>query len=404
MKFLTLLGILLFTVQLQAQDVKGYYLTDSGKRVEGYFDFADFFDTPSLKFKESKNDQFSKLPSNVAEYGFFEDNEKFEKHTIKVDISGNNSANKDPEWLTQTIFLNVLVRGDATLYSYIKDYKTSYFFSTTDKPGEVNQLVYKKYRLADESLTENMGFRQQLFNAVKCDGQYASDFKDIGYDKKQLSDFFKKYNECKGSKSVVYGPKKKSGFKYTVVAGIYNTKLDVPYANPDVSASSDVTYGIGAETSFAFSEETTEIFFRAEYEVLNVKLESSRDLGYNITTSIYDIKTQALNFYLGPRYNFIINDKNKISIDAAFGASIPFGDIKQSTIITPPTGPNYSGQATQYDLEPGFCLNLGIGYTFYNRYGLYLKYETARDFLDNVYSRYKTNVSRLGINLRYTFN
>jgi len=404
MRLLTLLLTLLFALQLQAQDVKGYYITDSGKKVDGYFKYADFFDTPALKFKESKNHEFSVLPQNVTEYGLIEDQLKFEKHSVKMDISGNNSFNKEPEWSDKTIFLNVLIEGNATLYSYTKEYKTTFFFTTIAKPNEVNQLIYKKYKVSEESVAENNSFRQQLYNGVKCDGQNVSDFTAVMYDKKQLSDVFKKYNECNGSKSEVYGPKKKSDFKYIIVAGVYNTSLDIPYATPEVDKANDITYGLGIEAAYTFPAETAEIFFRAEYELLKVKLESSRTLVYNTTTSIYDLDAQAVNIYIGPRYNFLLNDTSKISLDAAFGASIPFGDINQSTIITPPTGVKYGGETSHFSLEPGFCVNIGLGYTFYNKYGIYLKYETNRDFLDNTSSRYKTNVSRLGLNFRYTLN
>jgi len=404
MRLLTLFSSILFTLQLQAQDVKGYYITDSGKKVDGYFKYSDFFDTSSLKFKESKKDEFSVLPQNIIEYGLIEDQLKFERHLVKIDISGNDSFSKEPEWSDKTIFLNVLIEGIATLYSYTKDYKTTFFFSTAAKPGEVNQLVYKKYKISGESVAENNSFRQQLYNSVKCDGQNVSDFTAIMYDKKQFSEVFKKYNECNGSKSEIYGPKKKSDFKYTIVAGLYNASLEIPYALPEVGKANDIAYGLGIEASYVFPSETTEIFFRAEYELLKVKLKSSTNYVYNTTTSIYDLDTQVVNIYLGPRYNFLLNDSSKISLDAAFDASIPFGDITQSTIITTPTGVLYPGVPSHYNLEPGFCINFGVGYTFDNKYGIYFKCETNRDFLDNTSSHYKTNVSRLGLNLRYTLN
>ncbi|MDV6168457.1 hypothetical protein R1T16_08455 [Flavobacterium sp. DG1-102-2] len=403
MKFLTLLGILFFATHLYAQDVKGYYLTDSGKKVEGYFDFADFFDTPNLKFKASRSADFGKLPIDITEYGVDEDNLKFEKHTVKIDISGANSASKEPEWLTQTIFLNVLVEGNATLYSYIKDYKTSFFFNTEAKPNEVSQLVYKKYKLEDGTTIENTGFRQQLYNAVKCDGQYASDFTVIKYDKKELTDFFKKYNECKGSKSRLYGPKKKSNFKYTVFAGIHNINLGITYATPAVGDQSSTGYTFGGEAAFTFPSGGPGIFFRAEYETLTSDLKDAYDQGYNVLESNYKISGNALNFVFGPRYNFLLSERSSIAVDAGIDMSIPFADIKRTTVLYPiNNGTPYSGDHNEYDLETAFAINLGVGYTF-DHYGIAMRYVTGRDYLDDVFSAFKTKHSRLGVVVNYTF-
>jgi len=404
MRFLTLVILFSLSTRLQAQDVSGYYITTSGVKVEGYFKYADFFDTPALKFKTDKKSDYVVLPQDVVEYGLSEDKLKFEKHIVKIDISGSNSTTKEPEWSDKSLFLNVLIEGNANLYSYIKDYKPLFFFNTAAKPGEINQLVYKKYITSSETTAENNFFRQQLYNAVKCEGENVSDFATVVYDKNQLLGIFRKYNECNGSKSEVYGTKKKSDFKYTIVAGLYNTTMGIPYALPEVDQTNDITYGLGIEASYVFPSETTEIFFRAEYELLKVKLVSSTNYVYNTTTSIYDLNTQAFNIYVGPRYNFLLNDRSKISLDTAFGASIPFGDITQSTIITSPTGLQYPGVPSHYNLEPGFCINFGVGYTFNNKYGIYFKCETNRDFLDNTSSHYKTKVSRIGLNLRYTIN
>lgn len=404
MRFFTLIAVFLVTAQAFAQDAKGYYINSSGRRVEGLFAYGDYNDTPLVKFKELRNAQFTSLPADVVEYGIYEDKLKFEEHTVNIDISGSNSSVKEPTWQSQTIFLNVIVKGNASLYSYTKDYTTKYFFTTEGKPDGISQLVYKKYKQGEGVTAENVTYKQQLYNAVNCHNeQQVSDYQNIGYNKKQFADFFTAYNNCVGGKTEVFGPKKKSDFKYTAVVGLYNTTLGVPYAFPEVSDGSDFTYGVGIEAAYVFSSETVELVFRAELESLKVKLESSKDLGYNITTSIYDVDALAANIYIGPRYNFILNSENKIFVDAAFGASIPFGDITQSTLITPPSGPQYWGVSSKYDLEPGFSINFGVGYA-YKAFGIALKYETNRDFLDNTASSYKTKISRFGVNLRYTFN
>ena len=406
MRLLTLLSTLLFALQLQAQDVKGYYITDSGKKVDGYFKYADFFDTPALKFKESKNHEFSVLPQNVTEYGLIEDQLKFEKHSVKMDISGNNSFNKEPEWSDKTIFLNVLIEGNATLYSYAKEYKTTFFFTTIAKPNEVNQLIYKKYKVSEESVAENNSFRQQLYNAVKCDGQKVSDFTTIIYDKKQLSDVFKKYNECNGSKSEVYGPKKKSDFKYSLFAGLHNLNVGIDNASPAVDNQLKMNYSFGVEVAYTFPSGGPGLFFRVEYESLKSEIKDAYDQGYNVLESTYKIKGNSLNFIFGPRYNFHLADKHVLFLDAGLSLCLPIAaDIEKTTMIYPiNNGAPYSGDNNKFDLGTAFGINTGFGYVFNDKYSLTLRYVTKRDYLDDVSSTFKTNITRFGIVAGYSLD
>ncbi len=405
MKFFTFFATLFFVVQLNAQDIKGYYVTESGNKTEGFFKYGDFYDTPSLKFKQSKNDDYKSLSNDVVEYGTDEDNLKFEKHLVQIDISGNDSYEKDPELLTQTVFLNVLLEGNATLYSYTKDYKTTFFFNTKAKPEEVTQLIYKKYKISDTETRENAGFRQQLYNAVRCDKQYVSDFTGIMYDKKQLMDVFKKYNSCNGSKSVIYGPKKKSDFKYSVFAGVNNLNVGISYAFPSVDSQSTVNYNFGGEVAYVFRSGGPALFFRVEYELLTSDVVDSYDQGYNVLESTYKIKGSALNFVFGPRYNFFLSEKSSIVADAGFCFSQPFGDIKKTTMIYPVNdGTPYSGDHNEYNLRTAFGINLGVGYTFDKKYGIAFRYLTNRNYLEDTYSTFKTKISRVGVELKYTFN
>lgn len=390
--------------QLHAQDIKGYYIGASGQKVEGFFKYGDYNDTPSLKFKTSRDAEYTSLSNDVVEYGLDEDKLKFEKHTVDIDISGNDSYRKNPEWLTHTVFLNLIVDGDTKLYSYTKDYNTKFFFSTKNKPNEVSQLIYKKYKMPDGTIAENAMFRQQLYNAVRCDGQSISEYTTILYDKKQLTDVVKHYNECTGSKSEVYGPKKKSDFKYSVFAGVHSLNVGITNSTPPVDSQSSVTYSFGGEVAYTFPSEKVSFYLFAEYESLDSEVVDDYDQGYNVLTSTYKIKGSALNFVFGPRYNFLLNDNNKIFMDAGFYFSVPFGDVKRTTLITPTTGESYSGVHNEYDLDTAFGLNFGVGYTFQKKYSIAFRYVTGRDFLDDVYSNFKTKISRVGVVVSYTLN
>jgi hypothetical protein len=297
-----------------------------------------------------------------------------------------------------------VVEGEAILYSYTKEYNTKFFLKTKDTQ-EPEQLMFKKYQAADGAMTENNGFRQQLYNEVKCPGQTHKDFSDVLYDKKQLSDVVKNYNNCHDVKSKEYynGLKRESGFSYTIIAGIYNLKFGLKGAEVEMGAQDNIKFGFGAEAAYTFRSENISLFAGLEYELMSSKLENSYKQPFNTVHKKYEIVGSALNFYFGPRYNLIINPRNKVFFDLAPGISVPFGDISETTTVITDTGNSYAGNASQYELKPGFYCNLGVGYAFDEKYGIALRYQTRRDFLDDVYSSYKTDITRLGIILRYTF-
>lgn len=195
MKIFTFLSAMLFVISSYAQDVKGYYITASGQKTEGFFKEGDFNDTPTLRFKASKNDEYAILSADVVEYGF-DEGLKFVKRTVEMDISRNITLDKNPVLESRTMFLNVIVEGKATLYSYTKDYKVSYFFSVEGEQDVITQLINKKYILDNGNTVDYPGFRQQLYVKVKCEDQKVSDFALIMYDRKQLMNVFTNYNTC----------------------------------------------------------------------------------------------------------------------------------------------------------------------------------------------------------------
>lgn len=412
MKFFTLLTALFISMQVFAQDLKGYYITNSGKRVEGVFKSADFNDAASLQFKSSEQAEFKGLLlEDVKEYGVNDNEFRFVKHTVQIDISDLNkmSTQKGPEWKTETLFLSVVVQGDATLYSYtnLKDYKTKFFFSTKDKPEEISQLLYKKYQTL-EGIAENVNYKQQLFNAVKCDGQFVDSFMDIRYNKNALSDVFKNYNKCSGSQSVYYhnGFHKRKEVKYTAFVGLNSLNFGIKSGFPPVSGTeSNTEYSVGFEAAYVFPSEKVEFFVQAEYEIISAKNVDSYVQTFNTITSTYKLDGAALNIFFGPRYNFLLGEKNKIFIDAAFGMSFPVGlEITRQASIKTSADYVYDGDHDRYDAKTSFGANFSVGYVFNNKFGVSLRYETSRDMLDDAPSQYKTDITRLGLNLRYTIN
>jgi len=273
MRFFSVLSLLLLTMQSLAQDVKGYYITYDGNKVDGYFKQGDFNDLSSLEFKRSSKSGYIKMSADaIKEYGV--GNEfKFEKHFVQVDVSLSNTKDKNPQMKAETLFLSVVITGKTSLYSYTKDYNTKFFIKTKDK-AEPEQLIYKKYLLDNGAVGDNTTFRQQLYTLVNCKANSADYFANVVYYRKQLSDIVKEDNVCQGGVAEEFfnGTRKESEFHYSAFAGLYNQKFGLNNETPEVGENTKLTYSAGAEAMYTFPSEKASLFFRVEYESIQTPL------------------------------------------------------------------------------------------------------------------------------------
>jgi hypothetical protein len=406
MRFFSFMAVLFCAASSYAQDFKGYYVTESGKTVSGFFEDGDFNNYMLLKFKESDTAEAQNLPSDIVEYGINDLNLKYEKHVVKLDISKKRSRFKDPEWDKNTLFLNVIVSGNACLYSYTLDNDVKYFYKTNDKQREIEELINKKYYVSDVETAVNQAYRQQLYISVNCNNKKkVSEFVGIRYDKTELKDLFIEYNQCTGGESQIYIIKTGAGFKFTAFAGMNSTMFGVTDTERPADKGSDINYAFGAEVAYRFSAQISEIFFRAEYETLNASIDGRIDNIYNHIITTYDFSGSAVNTYYGYRYNFIMSPRNKLFMEGSVCLSFPSGDVKQNITIYPTSeGDPYPELSHNYSWRTIACVDFGIGYVFDKRYGISLRYTTKRDFLADISTYYKTEISRLGLNIRYTIN
>ncbi|KGO87562.1 hypothetical protein Q765_05335 [Flavobacterium rivuli WB 3.3-2 = DSM 21788] len=409
MKIVTWVTCFLFCIVSSAQDVKGYYVLNAKTRVEGYFKNTDFTDISTLEFKSSLFSDYKTIDiAQLTEYGMG-NNFKFKKLTIKYDKSDiyddRLSTVKDPEWVEVTAFLNIIAEGSAVLYSYVSPHGTKFFYSTRENENP-QQFIYKKYK-EDGQIAVNNNFRQQLFSNLNCGNLSISSFYDIEYTKNSLTSYIEKYNSCKGSKTALYSNNyhQKSNFKLTIFAGVYNTSFGIKNANPKIKNNSSVTYSLGAEAAVTVASGRADIFGRLEYENVSADASGTAYQGYNTLTHVYKINTGLVNLHLGPRYNLLINDNNKLFVDAAIVFNFPLKkSINRDSYTLTGTQYTYGGHDATYNLSTAISGNIGIGYVFGNKFGVDLRYKTNRNMFNGVSTGYTTHLSGLGLSIRYTVN
>ena len=410
MKIFALFAAFFFTLHAYSYDEKGYYITNSGERIEGFFEadeiYTNYHDLGAIGFKRAREDNYSHLsPDDIKEYGIGMQY-KFRKHTVLIDMSGTSAGDvngKNPKWEEKTVFLSIVLEGAATLYSYTANYNTKFFFSLAANPAQVDQLVYKKYMSANGTEAENTFFRQQLLNNITCEGQSADDFLNIRYEKADLVNVFKKYSECKNVDYTLYteGPVDKRGVRFTVFAGYYLLNFGIGNsATPTDKSGTD--FGFGAEAAYVVPSGKSEFFLRLEYEVMSGSTAEIVNTGFNNIANTYDLDAKVLDVYFGARYNLILNRRNKFFVDGALGLCFPSGSVVKTSVYTTDTNVTYPGETRIFELTPNFCGNVGIGYVMNDKYGISLRYETRRDFFDSTGTAYTTELSRIGVNLRYT--
>jgi hypothetical protein len=398
MKSITLLLTLFIAFYSYSQDQKGYYITTNGQRIEGFFNTTDFNDQRTLEFKDLSTAEYKALPTtNIAEYGI-EDQFKFQQHTLQVDksrsLGKNLSTKQKPEYEKQTLFLNVIVDGDASLYSATINQEVKYFYAIKSKNIAPTQLIYKKYSSTENLIMENNSYRQELFINLKCEGDNISSYNTITYTKEALKKVVENYNTCNGKSQVVYSNKggKEVKVKYTVFAGPSMSTLRLDSDNgSDKSFKAGVAFG--GELCIIMPSGKVAGFARLEYESVNNYVESG--INRNRIKETFTLKGSFISLIFGPR--FFITEK--LFADAGLGVKTGIGDFTRENFTYVDSQPQ-SARREELDLNAGLFLNLGVGYNLTNAIGIDLRYDFNRTVLSG---DTKVKTGRIGLNVRYTF-
>lgn len=414
MKKITLLFVL-FTAFSYAQETQnGYYIINSGQRVEGMFIEGDYLNPSSLKFKSSSDTDFQKLNlESITEYGVGKDY-KSVKHSVEIDATdathGQISTNKDATWQLQTIFLNVLLEGEATLYSYRSGKGTKYFYKVNGKQAEPQQLLYRVYMSTANTTAENNKFRQQLYNDVSCPTEKngMDKFLAIKYTSSDILPLFKDYNNCNNSKFTTYknNDGKRVTAYYSVLAGLYQSRFNIEGIDPEVDNATDIAFGVGAEVVIVLPSEKIGLFIKAEYEKLKSEVISTyiTPYGSSKTHNRYYVDASLFNFNVGPRYFYNINKQNKVFVDASLLLTFGMGDINHAVTVETPSQTFPEVFVQKLPFNSAIALNFGLGYTYNNKFSIEARFDSNRNFFNNALAGSKTISGRTGIVLKYTIN
>ena len=413
MLLIVLLNLLSIKSYSQINFESGYFIDESNQKIDCYIRNIDWKNNPTeFEYQLSQNGAIHKATiQTVKEFGI-SDVSKYIRARVKMDRScdkvDNLNNDRNPYFQEEQLFLKVLIEGEATLFLYVEGHLTRLFYQLND--SEINQLVYKRYLVDNQSnfhshhfskhIFQNNLFRQQLFLDLKCHGITSNDVSNIKYTTRDIKRFFVRYNECTHSSYINYERRQKKdlinisvrpGLHYSSLT-IHNSKFDS--YNTDFGNKTGLSFGIETEFILPYHKNKWGIILEPTLQYFNSeRTQEVNNVSGGILVS--EVNYKSIEFPVGIRHYFFFNDKSKIFINFSH-----VWDFTNNSLIefTRSDGSNLNSLGVRSRSNISF----GSGYKHKEIYSIEIRYQTNRNILGNYLfwdSDYKTFSVILGYSL-----
>ncbi|WP_297332982.1 hypothetical protein [Flavobacterium sp.] len=385
--------MLLFTVSIAAIATAqntyqpGYYITNSGNRIDCLILNIAWKNSPiEFQFKMSENEQPVTADIKTVKEFSVDNAYKFKRFTTKMERSASDVNKLDREaqaqWKEETIFLNVLVEGNATLYKYEDGNMIKYFFSTGNHET-AEQLLHKEY-VVNGVIMKNSTYKQQLYNLMKDKITSTNTFERLQYKKTPLVDLFVEYNGDANSKNLTAKQNKGSvNLKVKAGAGLAMLTTENVVNNYAMDFDSKVVFRIGAEVEYIlpFNNNKWSLFIDPYYSTYSAD-------GNNGATS-YSAEYNSVSLPVGARHYFYITNDSKIFVNAMISFDFVVGDAAIKYNLN------------KLDIEKTSHFAAGAGYATGNL-SAEIRYDFSRGLL-NRYQFWASEYESFGLILGYKF-
>lgn len=399
MKKFTFAFFVILTTQMYAQISfeKGYFIDNSNIKKDCFIKNLGWSTNPEeieYKLHETGDIQKGNL-SNLKEFGIYDDS-KYVKSLIELDISSNNlnqiSNDKNPTFVIETVFLKVLIEGEINLYQYNKNSLLKFYFSKMGSNPE--PLIYKKYRVSELLIKENLMFKNQIWNLVKDSDIKINEINSLLYNHKDLSKIFLKYNIQNNSLTIDNTNKNKSILNLYLKSGLifssFETRSKTRNENYRYDSTTQPYFGFEAEFILGSSKNKWAIIVDPSYSRFKGEF---RDASNKVISSI---DYASIDIPLGVRYNMYISNKSRLFINTFYLLDFPLKIDAYNKFNFNSETYNLKWQGSTTDFEP----ILGLGYNFDNKFSFEMRY----CFNNNVLNRmriYETKYSNLSLTVGY---
>lgn len=397
---------LLFGFELLAQSnyVKGYIVSIEKDTIHGEIDDKQWDVAPlGIYFKSKAGVQY--LTAKDL-YAFYVGDNLYERHIVTVDKSAVslkdliNGTNRGDEITTDTIFLQVILKSEYSLY-YFKDsnIKKHYYFQHQD--NQPQELILRKYLTKsdrDNIVKYDKIYIGQLKNFFADCPEMQKKISSSSFTRQSLLSLFVAYNECK-SREIIYkyiGKKVRlDSFSLLLgmrVTNLYFTSLTGSLPKTDFSTSFNPIGGVAVGLSMPFLPKSViinnEILFTGyktygSYKRIinpNANIVNVEDFGLELMylrlyTSLqyHFVKSKSISSFirLGVSNSFILSQSN-FRIDARY----------QNDVLIPPAERSYifsnqsvvaRGASGLRMYELGFWA--GLGFSILKKIDIEFRYE-----------------------------
>ncbi len=385
MKQTLFIFLLLFSIKTvaQIQYEKGYIITNDNERIECLIKNKDLLSNPkSIEYKRNAGDSIRNGNLNdIKEFGI-SGTATFVMAEVDIDQSSTNlndlTSTKEPIWSKEKIFLKLLVKGKANLYFYRNGNKELFFYSVNG--SVIQQLIHKEYLLTAEGdfqhhiVMTNDAFKQQLCRDVINEETSFSEATALGYNRNDLIRYFRKFDKL-GKDSYSGTNENKGAFNLKIKPGIDLSSISITEGGAsryaiDFGTHPNFQFGMEAEYIVPFNKNTWSLFFEPTYQ----HFKSSKA---NFRSDLVSINLNLIDFSLGVRHYFFLNENLKIQLNALCS---PISILCFDPII------NYVDQVYSFNyyslkMDPSIKFSVGGGVD-YKRFSLDFRYSPNRSLLN----------------------
>ncbi len=389
----------------QKNFLKGYYIDNSGKKIDCFIKNSDWKYNPDIfEVKINSDETPREISISEAKEFAIEGFSKYIRETVEIDDSKGEpyySSSKEPNFIKSTIFLKVLIEGKNSLYRYENNEFPERFFYRFDSQ-DIKQLIYKKYFKDNFSdLYLNDSYKRQLALNAQCETEN-SKIESLNYRDGELMDYFKKINACQGDNSYKEISKREKGeIKFKAVVNLSSNNLNLNFQNGNIAGNYDMehkmTFGFGFEIEaiLAFNNKNWAVFAEPTY---NNSYTSSIDIYkpmYVYPNYLVSAKYSYIQIPIGLKRNISFKNNSKLYVSSGLNIQISNKsslDVLNRGIITN----TFNLKGTRYNFL------IGVGYQF-KKMVIELRQYTNTN-LNPLVNSDKYSFKNLSLQLKYQIN
>ena len=388
-RFLTFILTLFICVAAQAQSrfKDGYYVTNSGERIECLIRDENWLASPKrIRYKRNETDEIKQLEmETIQEFGLTA-GDVYKKTTSPLILSSTKRGQLDetpafnPE--ERTVMVKQLLGGEIALFEYFDQSILNYLIQIGDGPMEV--LRYKKYSELGYEISENNQYRNQLLRLLPCQ---TLNIQGLEYKARSIIELIQAYKKCTGmvdgNQNQDVTGNRKGSFNFKLWAGIQAT--DFQYVErigpptiilPGMLAGNIVVdfedklvpkFGVGVEKILGFNNNKWSAFATMTF------MQYQTDQIENIFDEpvFYEVKITRLENYLGLRHYMFVSPASSIFFEAGATVDLDFNSFVMGELVANPlTDVDY--EVRQLNLGAGFGIGYSLNQTYYLRANYFL--------------------------------